>query len=272
MISFHRDLEHLGDASRYWQGFETVATTDISRIKKGASLYAWSAIVWGSGERHSSNFEIAHFCALDFDTPEFSLSQAIENIFPDFAHIIGTTKSHQKEKVTKSGRVLPPCDRFRVVIPFEKPISDYRSYRYTMQYYIDRYGADTSCKDGARFFWPSPAVSANEDPEALKLDVIDAPPEKEERDYSVYRAERFIPRWIEGLLKFGCPDGTRNTTCFKIGIYLTKCGYQEDEITSLIMASPIPIGPEVRAEVAAAVANGAKVGREELKGGEEKNS
>lgn len=255
MISFHRDTENLGNAKLYKSGWEPANLDEPERIALGVSRFPWSGIQWYRGERHQKNFGRAAWCVLDFDDSALTLEQACK-IFCDSVHIIGTTKSHQIDK----GGII--CDRFRVALKFHQPIEDLETYRATMRYYISKYDADPACVDGARFFWPCTAIiSVNA--EGYTQETI-LPTPREPVDYSAFRAEKDIPRWIQGLFLYGCPDLKRNTTCYRIGANLIQCGFSEDEIVDLIMASPIPIGPHVKAEVAKAVGNGAKAGREEM--------
>ena len=257
MISFHRDIEHVGDARRYSDGFEPANIDEVDRIALGISRFPWSGIQWLGGRRAQRHFGRAAWCVLDFDDGALSLPQAV-NIFSDSVHVIGTTRSHQKEK-----KGLPPCDRFRVLLKFEQPIEDLETYRATMAYYIDRHGADPSCVDGARFFWPCvEIVSMQADGFAQE---ICTPVAYEPRDYSVYREMKTMPRWIEGILKFGCGEGYRNTTCYKLGVHLTHCGFSTNEIVDLIAKSPIYLSLD---EITRAVLNGARRGMEEMANGQ----
>lgn len=266
MISFHRDTDHLGIASKYRDGWEPANLDDPHRIATGILRFPWSGIQWWHGRRNQRSFGRAAWCVLDFDTPEFTLAQAINNVFADCIRIIGTTKSHQRDK---NGVV---CDRFRVALKFDAVVTDLETYRSSMAFHIARWGADAACVDGARFFWPCTAiVSVADDGETAE--VVEPAPRAAPRDYSVYREAKLLPYWIEGLLKFGCPTHTRNSTCFKLGIYMTKCGFSDDEIIELIVASPIPrCGKDALdfQEIARTVRNGARHGREELAREQEK--
>lgn len=256
MISFHRDIENIGNAKLYRERWVPANIDDPERIALGISRFPWSGIQWYRGHRLQKNFGRAAWCVLDFDDSELTLEQACK-IFCDCMHVIGTTKSHQK---AKNGVVR---DRFRVALRFEDPIEDLETYRASMRYYIAKYDADPVCVDGARFFWP--CVEIKSFGNGYTQEIVQPPPPKAPKDYSAYREEKALPHWIEGLLKYGCVDGARNTTCFKLGLYLVQCGFDEDEIVEMIMASPIPVGPHVVEEVTVAVRNGAKVGREEMR-------
>ncbi len=107
--------------------------TDINHIKYGWKTYqGWEALqrailkvtlagcIWEKGVRLKKNFQFADLAFVDVDDG-VSLDEAI-NIFEDTTHIIGTTKSHRKPK---NGVI---ADRYRVVIPFEKRITCFRTY------------------------------------------------------------------------------------------------------------------------------------------------
>lgn len=103
---------------------------------------AWSPIVWRGGVRKEKNFLKAYFAVIDVDNG-MSLKEAINEKFADFDCLIGTTKSHGIKG-----------DRFRVIFRLEKPIYDVNVWRATHEGLIEMFGADKSCKDGARWYYP----------------------------------------------------------------------------------------------------------------------
>ena len=42
---------------------------------------------------------------------------------------LSTTRNHQKEKVTLGGQSKPPCDRFRVLLPIDRPLANEGEYK-----------------------------------------------------------------------------------------------------------------------------------------------
>jgi hypothetical protein len=102
---------------------------------------AWAPALYQGGFRLEKQWVNCSVAALDFDNGT-TLEEAYE-IFRDFAHVIATTKSHGIKG-----------DRFRVILFFEKTISNLELYKYNMRVLTDKYGADKACKDGARFFYP----------------------------------------------------------------------------------------------------------------------
>lgn len=254
MISLHRDTRNFGDESRYYKDFEPVDFgDDLASIARVISTYVWSPNQWlDGGRRREASWTRALYCVLDFDDGDVTIEQA-KRTFADCIHIIGTTRSHQKPKGD-----FPACDRFRVVLKFERPIENLREFRASMGYWIGRFGSDSQCIDGARFYWPcEKIISICGDGDTVE--VVEPPPPAPTPDYSAYRLEKAIPAWARGVLLLGAPRGRRNSTCYRLGVYLSQCGFCTEEILHLISHSPIDLPDD---EAARAVTNGAKLGRQ----------
>ena len=114
------------DATRYAHDFKT-SRIDLDTLARGIQKCCWSAMVFRNKHRAEANFIQSDLCVLDFDDGETTLSDAVENFFPDMQHIIATTKSHQLPKGDK-----PACDRFRVIIPWETTITDLTLLRHNL--------------------------------------------------------------------------------------------------------------------------------------------
>jgi hypothetical protein len=234
MLSYHPYLRGWQNGFRYSNGWRR--TADKLLIKNAEMIIGqnvWSPIIWRDGIRQEPNFIEAAYLALDFDTPHFSLDAAINEVFCDYKCIIGTTKSHRKNK----GGVI--ADRFRVIIPFSKKLKCLRSYRYNMHRALDVFEyADTQCKDGARFFFP-----------CLKIRFL-------ETDGEIFEVKTSVPNWFErpqsdatnfneplsgwarATLTSVIPIGTRNTSCYRLGKDLCKAGFDFRDAINLIIASP----------------------------------
>lgn len=132
-------------------GREQLNTFDPHVVAKLICTFAWSPIVWVGGIRKADAFASALWCALDFDDGTYTLAQAMDDVTQaGLAHVIGTTKSHGKPKGD-----TPACDRFRMLLRFDRVVDSRaiydRAMRAAMQDFV---GADKSCKDAARFFFP----------------------------------------------------------------------------------------------------------------------
>ncbi len=69
----------------------------LEELAEAITNHHWSPIVWQRNCRKRDNFLSCRLMVLDFDDPGYSLAQCL-NDWCDTVHIIGTTKSHQKEK------------------------------------------------------------------------------------------------------------------------------------------------------------------------------
>lgn len=101
----------------------------------------------GVVRRQKDRFDSTPLLALDIDGG-MSLEEA-KLAFAPYKAFIGTTKSHQLEKNGK-----PKCDRFRVVIELERPISDAQEYAATWQKAQSMWPmVDNACSDTSRFYF-----------------------------------------------------------------------------------------------------------------------
>ena len=114
------------------------------------SKFNYSAGTFKDNYRNADNYlNYSDMIILDIDDGK-SIDEA-RIIFEPFDYIIATTKSHQKEK---NGKI---CDRFRVILPTEKPINlNKTDYSKMMNEVFKDYPfVDTVCKDSSRFYFPA---------------------------------------------------------------------------------------------------------------------
>lgn len=125
----------------------------------------YSTIVFKDNYRHRRNFVNADMMGLDFDGG-LSLEDA-KTRFAKYKHIIAATRNHGLAKGDQ-----PPCDRFRVILFFEKPINDPRVYSKIYERFLKlNPEADKACKDPARMFYASSKVlSINYNGEMVGID------------------------------------------------------------------------------------------------------
>lgn len=252
---------------RFHTRFAPVAPRSIEELATLITTEIWSPIQFTGNERKRDNFQRSRIVALDFDDGETTVAEAKEFCLDlKLSHVIGTTKSHQKKKVSPSGRALPAVDRFRMLFIADSWCADRELYEWNMQDAVEAWGADPSCKDAARFFWPCAEVvsfGTGEKWQWLPL-PSDHVPEKErirrqrEKLAAFRDAGGILPRWIRNFL-----DGTetveageRHKTCYKLGAQMTLCGWDEDRIFQSLMKTPLSeIGAS---DVRRAIANGAR--------------
>jgi hypothetical protein len=245
MISVSKETAIRGDMHRY---FFDVKEESLEHLSQIITTSVWSPIVWNAGMRAKKNFKSAEYLALDFDDGKWTLACAEKWCKQNnFAYIIGTSKSHQKEKTTASGHRQPAVDRFRLVVPFETPLTDRQLYEYNMRKVMETVPCDPSCKDGGRFFFPCKKIYSLRDGYPFKPEKTiaegDASPEEIVKLTHV-RAKRYatagiIPAWILMSIKYGVETGGRHTQCYKIGAELYHYGYSIESITNLIISGPL---------------------------------
>lgn len=185
----------------------------------------WSPIVWRDGQRRRENFRAARLAVIDVDAG-LTLDEA-RAMCDGRAHIIATTKSHQKDK----GGVI--CDRFRVVLFFDRTIKDLREYEYNVSMIQRRFRADVT-KDGARFYWPSKlVVSAGA---GVSTQVVLPPPDPPKRPLVVMPGDRkeSLSRNAERAMVSVITNGQRHIKAIAIVLELSEKGWRQDEIVSWV--------------------------------------
>ncbi len=256
MISYHPEKPDPKTPNKYWRNFKTADTDDIDRLAKGISRFVWSGCIWQDGRRLQENFLFSDWLVLDFDSPEYTLKQALHELI-DCTHIIGTTKSHQIQKGPK-----PACDRFRVAIPWEHRITDLRNYRYNMAYIFDRFpGMDKLCKDGAHFFYPCTHIVSTET-DGYRQAVRTTPPGFESPS-AIKRLAKVgvVSPWAQAALRDIFPDFQRNNYCHRIAKDLYRAGFSPTETERQIINSPTYGGkpsPEVLREIQSTIKSAVK--------------
>lgn len=207
---------------------------NFSMISPHVLRSTWSPIIYKDNTRKQANFLKSVVIALDFDDGEMSLAQAVDNYFCDMRHIIGTTKSHQKEK---DGVV---CDRFRVVLQLERPVLSSREYRWQMKCAVKKYPIDPQATDAARLFYPCEKIVSVSDGELWE--VYEVPdwfedPNKFENRLKAFEASKIVPSAVTIKLSRQIMKGERNAYFYGIGCDLRFCGFSLEETLSLIMNS-----------------------------------
>ena len=231
MISWHKSKSERMVA----KGWHTLSDDPfdgwtVKYLEKCICRTIWSPIKYREGIRLESHFLGAMVCALDFDGPDTPLSWARET-FKDYDVIIGTTKSHQKQK---NGIV---CDRYRVLMWFKEPIYDAATYKHNMGLLINKHGADKACKDAARFFFP--CVDIVESHGGAMLDIMPLP----------VAVENNLPRYTPtkkrgqyGAIKATPATENRNQAVFTEGcrLFRTKLDYNSIVDKLRIISNGLP--------------------------------
>ncbi len=218
-------------------------TTGLASIISGET---WSPIVWQDGIRREANFLHASLIALDFDNGEMTLDDAYSWFMEHHVSFyLATTKSHQKEKISATGKIERACDRFRVIIATGSVCTDINTYKNTMEYFFTLLPCDRSCKDGARYFFPSKVISwyfnqpANWLPKSQKqidLELAERELQKQSYDEAMRQGYKLpIPKYLLRIIEREHGAGERHRNCYLLGAELMKLGYPIDFIAEVAL-------------------------------------
>lgn len=230
--------------------FVPVEIPDSAALANFITTRVWSPIVYKNNHRKKENFESAGWLGFDVDRG-LPLEKAIALVkdWEVFA-MIGTTRSHQKDKVTAAGKVDPACDRYRIVFRMSELCTSLEQFEYNVKLYLPVLCGDTSCRDGGRLFLPcSEIVFVNEgnDIDWQKVPKNHKKVEFQQSDarrIEQHKRDQTVPLWVLRKVGDGVPMGGgglpgRHTACYAIGLELTQLGYSIDEIATFIMTGPL---------------------------------
>lgn len=220
-------------SNKYPSKFQCFNVTGKDQLCEIIVSCVWSPICWKNNERKGDEFYCSDFLVLDYDDGAVTLEDA-KKWATKYRHIIGTTKSHQKEK---SGK--PACDRFRVVIPWATRIECKNTYTQNMARITKLMGADEACKDAARIYQPCFQIVSTGDGALAKWQPYIAPPSRQPNPY--YKLTKTIPPWLQELMTTPPGDGMRNKTAYKIAYYLASYGFSQNECRDAVFAAPIDL-------------------------------
>lgn len=235
-------------ATQVAEGYEVLRTNSMAEIAEYVMIYCWSPIVFNGGKRKEECFSSCNMMALDFDK-----KKDVDDAFKEFGrymHFIGYTKSHSDK-----------CHKFRVLIPFDGKFVSVFDYKYVMKYLTVKYGADRSCSDAARFYFPCVGSGSLQGEKGeLMPRAVPVKSQAPIENYNFTYDKRHVPAHIKRFISQGQLFGAgRNQSCFIAALHLKKAGYSEAEILHSIKsgAGPRIIGDDFSlAELEKAVKNG----------------
>jgi hypothetical protein len=230
--------------------FHRVSVSNFSDLASIITQDAWSPTIWKNNYRKIkglNNFDSCNLIVLDYDEGDPTLLKMIETIKKlNLRHIIGTSKNHQKPKECGKEKKIITCDRFRVIIPIQKPMpANEKQFKWIMQYMMFLWGkADKKCKDQARFFFPCAEIVSMSDGGIFKYPT---PPTIEQLNFKQdMRSKRSVqevkvygrfPDYIKDFLSRGiCNE--RRPMCFHTAAYLDRCEYPKLEIERRVLNAP----------------------------------
>jgi len=241
-ISMTKDF----DPSRQVKFLELDFRPSLEKFSRVICENVWSPIIWQNGRRAKKNFVSCSYLVLDFDNGEWSLSDAVAWCQKrKYAAILGTSKSHQKEKKTSKGLIQHACDRFRLVIPFSSTITDRELYEYQMRLACDETPCDPSCKDGARFFYPCTTITYAEpggSAPVVEMAGICTPEavvraKKESGFYEKVKQYGMVPTRLAWGLRHSLPGGNRRKAIYAFSAEASRCGVDLARWERLVLQS-----------------------------------
>lgn len=243
MISLSRSSAKDANRHKYFTRYRPKTIEDLALT---ITREVWSPIQWVNDERGKRNFESARIVALDFDQPGiYDLAGIVEMCQRDkLSHIIGTTKSHQKQKMSDSGRLQIACDRFRLLLFADTTCRNVNLFEWNMIDATEIFDCDRKPKDGGRFFWPCKEIISvargskwqwTQSPEGWDPKLLRQ--EKNQVAIERYHQTGRLPPWIARIIinKAWVMEGERDTTCYKLGANLPLYGWKEPDIVSALL-------------------------------------
>jgi hypothetical protein len=234
MISYHVGQRH-EEHWRFTKGWQVTNVENARDVARVILRYSNSAITWKHGERATKNFQGAGWAVLDVDSG--ATIQDAAALYGEYEHVIGTTRSHMKQKGNDK-----PRDRFRVWVRLDQVCTDPNDYRETVRQLGIKLSADPQACDAARKFLPCTKIVSG------RVDGLTAPISKFSKPVVVTpqgvanMRQNFIPAFIREWLTVGAPEGSRNGCVFKTGYYLGRNGFNLDEILSTALHSNLANG------------------------------
>jgi hypothetical protein len=226
-ISVHETAFTGSNGYAYGTGWKASDSDTSMHFSAVITEFVWSPCLWRGGVRKKENFLGAYFCVLDFDG-ETTLEQA-HDIFLPYVCLIGATKSHTPDK-----------HRFRVILVFERPITDVKKYEYNMHKYTEKFKSDPKAVDAARMFFPCVGeILANK---GAMLPVFEMPQPKkpftpkEYVDKVTGEVIRIKTKSLKHFDDFGAfTEKERNSTIFNIAYQRAKDGHSLSDSLSYMI-------------------------------------
>lgn len=232
MISYHNRAK--GPTNNPY-GFVPYNYKSVAELWNIMGAYTWSPTIFKDNYRKRSNFLFADVVGFDFDEG-YTIEQCLAD-FEGFQIMIGTTKSHQLRKNDK-----PPCDRFRIVLPLERRVTDAAEFEHTVKWaakIIEH--SDKNCHEPARQFYPCKDFVCFHKGDAIPIQPA-PPPEviKRAAEIAEYRQQNEpIPAHVENFLDRGIPfGGSRNKSLYVSGLYLISKGFTLHQIEQRLRSAP----------------------------------
>jgi len=230
-ISTARFIDY--DASKY-NYFQPTTCRTVDDVAHAITNNVWSPCVWDGGKRLKKKFIHSDLAAFDFDSGVWTLDDAIDfaaNITASWA-IIGTTKSHQREKMGLT------CDRFRLVLRWSKRILDRNQYEQNVARLARALPADRATVDAGRLFFPCVNIVYSQP--GLSIKPLPYTHATATRKTTVLKNRDDVPPWMITELNSGIDPGCRNRTAFRYALHLKDRGLDEARTFDILSSISLP--------------------------------
>lgn len=221
-----------GGEAAYSRGYWVRHAQSLAELRAVIVKNCWIPGVFEGGHKKNVFFQFADLCGLDFDSPKFTLKEAIAYFAP-YAHIIGTTKSHG---ISKEG--APACDRFRVAVLWDRRITDCDTFAWNTKCIGKPLHADPAVFRPSQYLKPCVEIVSCQE-EGRRFRVLPPPP-KPAHKADPYLGRRQMPPSISAVLAFGDPSSSsRHDTIVRTAFKLALCGFSEQETIAHILNSAL---------------------------------
>jgi len=234
--------------SLFAKGWKYAYAATVGEIERYITRYRTATAIWKNQTRKKTNFMFAEWICVDVDQG-LSLENAKKQV-ANYVHLIGTTRSHGKEKkdATDPSQTIV-CDRYRVYLRLMSRVTDIDMYEATGKRWCKVFQGDSSGALASQMMRPvTQIVSKKFYGKAIvpyaDYELIEKKKKKFiSRDRSLnehYAPGKILPGWAENVLRYGCAWNSRDKVIYMLGRDAKKIGLTEDEILARIANSRIP--------------------------------
>ena len=202
---------------------------DIKNILK--SDFNYSAHHFKDGYRTIDN-SLPDFNIIILDIDEDVSIQMAMALLGEYKYIMGTTRSHQKEK---NGEV---CDRFRIVMPLDRTLSmngeEFTEFMKNIMNWLP-FEVDRKCVDAARFYFGNPdaLIFENDGNTIESIDFIPNTSKAEEKKRVIADLSNLdeLERWFA----LSMSKGSRNNNLARFAFMLCDAGLGVEQIEERVL-------------------------------------
>ena len=123
-------------------------------VRKLTTQHGISCNEYSTDHRANENWVGTNAIMLDFDNGLVTKSQLLDDQNSwKYDSYVYSSQNHQKPKIDKGGKTIPPCDRLRGLIPLDPPITDPSDLKAVEAYFKAKYPTiDQSFMGPSRYF------------------------------------------------------------------------------------------------------------------------